>query len=297
MTRFNQHRGNNYARVPRLLLFGSVLWDVVVSPMLPSILVAAAVVCPVALIFHADISTPEGMLTLVAVTGYFYSVARFFLTQLASATPDKTTFRSDRYNPAQWSAVRKWSATEDASMGGWLRRVREERGVPLTTIAYNTMISERYLQAIERDRFEVLPNGPQRRSWLRQYAEELGLDPARVIALFDDYVAGPKGAIQLAAVVAVPAAIADMAPVPSRILPVAGPPLSHRCARAVFDLLEAVLPKRLAREELGDALEYIARLPRGGWRVWTKIASTVIWTSVNAIRELASVPWGRRTSD
>jgi hypothetical protein len=38
------------------------------------------------------------------------------------------------------------------------------------------MIRERYLEALENDRFDMLPDGPYLRSFLREYAEFLGLD-------------------------------------------------------------------------------------------------------------------------
>jgi cytoskeletal protein RodZ len=38
------------------------------------------------------------------------------------------------------------------------------------------MIRARYLEALENDRFDMLPEGPYLRSFLREYAEFLGLD-------------------------------------------------------------------------------------------------------------------------
>jgi cytoskeleton protein RodZ len=71
-----------------------------------------------------------------------------------------------------------------ASFGETLRRERELRGVSLREIADATKISMRFLQALEQDRLDVLPGGVFQRSFVRQYARFLGLDPERLLADF-----------------------------------------------------------------------------------------------------------------
>lgn len=71
-----------------------------------------------------------------------------------------------------------------ASFGENLRRERELRGVSLREIADDTKISIRFLQALEQDRVDVLPGGLFRRTFVRQYARHIGLDPERVVAEF-----------------------------------------------------------------------------------------------------------------
>ena len=71
-----------------------------------------------------------------------------------------------------------------ASFGENLRRERELRGVSLREIADDTKISIRFLQALEQDRVDVLPGGLFRRTFVRQYARHVGLDPERVVAEF-----------------------------------------------------------------------------------------------------------------
>lgn len=71
-----------------------------------------------------------------------------------------------------------------ASFGETLKRERELRGVSLREIADSTKISARFLDAIEHDRLDVLPGGVFRRSFVREYARALGLDPERVVADF-----------------------------------------------------------------------------------------------------------------
>jgi cytoskeleton protein RodZ len=60
-------------------------------------------------------------------------------------------------------------------IGGSLRQARTRAGLELVEVEAETMIPARYLDALEGERFEVLPEGPYRRSFLREYAEYLGL--------------------------------------------------------------------------------------------------------------------------
>ncbi len=81
-----------------------------------------------------------------------------------------------------------------ASFGENLRRERELRGVELRDIAEATKISVRFLQALEQDRVDVLPGGIFPRSFVRQYAKHLGLDPDRMVTEFD-HVYGAEPAV------------------------------------------------------------------------------------------------------
>jgi transcriptional regulator with XRE-family HTH domain len=62
-----------------------------------------------------------------------------------------------------------------------LKRAREERGVPLDAVASATRIARHHLDALERGDLESLPSGPFGRSYLRSYAEFLGLDPEPIL--------------------------------------------------------------------------------------------------------------------
>jgi transcriptional regulator with XRE-family HTH domain len=66
---------------------------------------------------------------------------------------------------------------ENGAFGETLKRAREERGVPLDAVASATRISRHHLDALERGDIESLPSGPFGRSYLRSYAEFLGIDP------------------------------------------------------------------------------------------------------------------------
>src|SRR5712691_11997744 len=61
-------------------------------------------------------------------------------------------------------------------IGSSLREARERRGLGLAEVEAATLIRRRYLEALEQERFELLPGGSYRRTFLREYAEFLGLD-------------------------------------------------------------------------------------------------------------------------
>jgi cytoskeleton protein RodZ len=68
-----------------------------------------------------------------------------------------------------------------SSFGTWLRRQREAREISLREIAERTKISLRYLEAMENDRFEVLPAPVFAKGFLREYARYVGLSPDDVV--------------------------------------------------------------------------------------------------------------------
>jgi cytoskeleton protein RodZ len=70
------------------------------------------------------------------------------------------------------------------SFGSWLRHQREARGVSIREIADNSKISLLYLEALEQDRFDVLPAPVFARGFLREYARVVGLNPDEVVNLY-----------------------------------------------------------------------------------------------------------------
>ena len=79
---------------------------------------------------------------------------------------------------------RMWPPGSDAetlSFGTWLRRQRELREISLREIADVTKISIRYLEALEQDRFDVLPAPVFAKGFLREYARYVGLDADEVV--------------------------------------------------------------------------------------------------------------------
>ncbi len=71
--------------------------------------------------------------------------------------------------------------TESSSFGDWLRRQREMREISLRDIADRTKISLRYLEAMESDRFDLLPAPIFAKGFLREYARYVGLSPDDVV--------------------------------------------------------------------------------------------------------------------
>jgi Helix-turn-helix domain len=61
-------------------------------------------------------------------------------------------------------------------LGCSLRETRVRRGVELAQVAAETRIRMRYLQALEEERFELLPGSVYAKGFLRTYADYLGLD-------------------------------------------------------------------------------------------------------------------------
>ncbi len=73
---------------------------------------------------------------------------------------------------------------DPASFGIWLRRQREAREVGLREIAERTKISMRYLEALEENRFALLPAPVFARGFLREYARYVGLNADEVVNHF-----------------------------------------------------------------------------------------------------------------
>ena len=70
------------------------------------------------------------------------------------------------------------------TFGPRLRQERERRQISLTSIAENTKISRSLLEALERDDVSRWPTGIFRRSFVRSYAQAIGLDPEEVVREF-----------------------------------------------------------------------------------------------------------------
>ncbi len=85
--------------------------------------------------------------------------------------------RNNRQPPWEKDAVQN----ESSSFGDWLRRQREMREISLRDIADRTKISLRYLEAMEADRFDLLPAAVFAKGFLREYARYVGLSPDDVV--------------------------------------------------------------------------------------------------------------------
>ncbi len=74
----------------------------------------------------------------------------------------------------------------DESIGAILRTAREQKGLTLEQLATLANLRTRYLQALEDDNFDALPNRITARGFLKIYAERLGLDIRGLTARFDE---------------------------------------------------------------------------------------------------------------
>lgn len=71
-----------------------------------------------------------------------------------------------------------------------LRSKRQELNLKLEKVARDTRINLKYLNALEKGRFDLLPSGLYGKNYLREYANYLRLDTENLLALFDNEVVG-----------------------------------------------------------------------------------------------------------
>ncbi len=67
-------------------------------------------------------------------------------------------------------------------LGARLRDERERQGIGIDEIEAETRIRAKFLLALEEERFDVLPGPAYVRAFVRDYAEQLGLDPQELVA-------------------------------------------------------------------------------------------------------------------
>ncbi|HZR90815.1 MAG TPA: RodZ domain-containing protein [Gaiellaceae bacterium] len=77
------------------------------------------------------------------------------------------------------------------AIGSVLRSARKRRGLELDDVHRATQIRPDYLLAIEEDRFEELPGEAYARAFLRGYASVVGIDPAPLLAAYEERFAAP----------------------------------------------------------------------------------------------------------
>jgi cytoskeleton protein RodZ len=78
------------------------------------------------------------------------------------------------------------------SIGDTLRRERLRRGLQLEQVAAETKIGTHLLEAMEANQFDRLPGGVFTRSFLRQYAHNLGLDEEEIIKSLKEQFEQPE---------------------------------------------------------------------------------------------------------
>ena len=68
------------------------------------------------------------------------------------------------------------------AFGQNLRQAREARNITLQEVAASTKVSSRALQALEDERFDLLPGGIFNKGFVRAYARCVGLDEEKTVA-------------------------------------------------------------------------------------------------------------------
>jgi cytoskeletal protein RodZ len=71
------------------------------------------------------------------------------------------------------------------TLGEFLQKTREEKGLNLAEVAYQTKIREHYLYALENNQVEKMPSKMQGKGYLRIYAQFLGLDEKMILTAWD----------------------------------------------------------------------------------------------------------------
>jgi cytoskeleton protein RodZ len=72
-----------------------------------------------------------------------------------------------------------------SDFGITFKKAREAMGLTLDQVATETRIGTRFLEAIEKEEFHVLPGGIFSRGFVRSYAESVGLDTEKAVADFE----------------------------------------------------------------------------------------------------------------
>ena len=70
------------------------------------------------------------------------------------------------------------------TVGSLLKEARESAHLTIEEISKHTHIREDYLNSIEENAFDALPKGPFLRGFLRQFSQEVGLNPETVVAVY-----------------------------------------------------------------------------------------------------------------
>ena len=144
------------------------------------------------------------------------------------------------------------------------------RSISLEEMSLHTKINARFLEAIENDRFDMLPGGAFSRSFVLHYAHYLGLDETQVGAEFD-LVLGPPKDLDLRQLAAQREPRAAGVP-PGTSVGGSAPNLKRAVVTALFSALLLLL---------------------GGYAVWERGMPTLVRASRSVAQQpRASVPEG-----
>lgn len=83
-----------------------------------------------------------------------------------------------------------------SELGSLLKQNRKEKGMSLDELQQKTKIQKRYLEAIERGKFDVLPGDFYTRAFIRTYAEVVGLNADEAMTLYRAEVPVKEAAVE-----------------------------------------------------------------------------------------------------
>lgn len=109
-----------------------------------------------------------------------------------ATTPDGE-HRADGEGRHEDSAELAGQDFSDVSLGQLLREVRQRRALSLGEVERDTRINRDYLEALEQERYELLPAPVYTRGFVRAYARHLGLDEEAALSLLPAELPSPPG--------------------------------------------------------------------------------------------------------
>ncbi len=145
---------------------------------------------------------------------------------------------SDRASPPDKSSDHHaYEPIEDVRLGDLLREARLSRALTLADVERDTRINREYLDALEHERYEVLPAPVYARGFLRSYARHLGLDVEETFSLLPADLPRPP----------------DLEPLPGlrRVPRTALPALNGPRGAAIFAAVTVVLLVVFATSRIG----------------------------------------------
>ena len=74
---------------------------------------------------------------------------------------------------------------ENSSLGKYLKSIREEKEISIEELAETTKIKQDYLEAIEDDKYDVLPEGPYLNLFLKSYTEALDIEYDKLVSYLE----------------------------------------------------------------------------------------------------------------
>ena len=71
------------------------------------------------------------------------------------------------------------------TIGDYLRREREARKISLSEVSQWTKVSRHYLEWLEKDEYEKIPQGPYLKGYISSYAAYIGINTQEALKRYD----------------------------------------------------------------------------------------------------------------